>query len=90
LHSASSRPLWLLLSVAVAFGVLAWSAQREPSPPGRIVVRVVVLPQPGSSTLTDTYVSSPAGSGFFRLSRPVTMISGLDTITGRVQFRKLP
>jgi hypothetical protein len=28
LRSVSSRPLWLLLSAAAAFGVLAWSAQR--------------------------------------------------------------
>jgi hypothetical protein len=79
LRSASSRPLWLLLSAATAFVVLAWSAQRPPTKLPGIQVRVYVTPEMGSSALT--YIYSPAGKGFFRRVRPATLISGVDTIT---------
>jgi hypothetical protein len=89
LRSASSRPLWLLLSLAVAFGVLAWSAQREQASPSRIVGRVDVVPDVGSWMFAYSYSYSPVGTGFFfpRL-QGVTMMSGIDVIT--VQVRKLP
>ena len=82
MRSASSRPLWLLVSAAVAFGVLAWSAQRPQAKLGRILVRVHTLPQAGSAT---TSTNGPAGMGFFR-RQPVSsvsgaVVSGVDTFT---------
>lgn len=79
MRSASSKPLWLLLSLAAAFGVLAWSAQRPPTKLPGIQVRVYVSPEMGSSALT--YIYSSAGKGFFRRTQPVTLISGVDAIT---------
>jgi hypothetical protein len=68
LRSASSKTFFLLLSAAAAFGVLAWTAQREP-PRRAFPLRIVVLPTPGSSSATyftsGVDVVTGAGRGFF-------------------------
>jgi hypothetical protein len=74
LRSARSKMIWLLLSLGVAVGVLAWSAQRRPQ----------VAPTAGSVTgeaLVPVAESlAGAGMGFFgRL--PVKVVSGVDTVT---------
>jgi hypothetical protein len=78
LRSASSKPLWLLLSAVAAFGVLAWSAQRGPHYPTPYVAWVTMAP---GSTATATYTYDAAGQGYFGRVPPTKVVSGFDTFS---------
>jgi hypothetical protein len=73
LRSASSKTLWLLLSVGAAFALLAWSAERPHVAPTAGSVT-------GQAPLPAAEPLAGPGRGFFGRA-PVKLVSGVDTVT---------